>query len=216
MLEAAATIYAQMVDGKTDSDIIDMLRIDAATYKELKNFMFETHSEELRTKPREHVYIEYVAEQRRNIQDLNRLVKDLDTKSQYNAIVGAIRLRSDIVDKIVEKGQEFGLIKKEAQRHEVIGGIAVVNLSVEDLRKGILEQTKLLKDVTERFGEGDIKGLPEGVVHYAGAPVKRPVSITTTAELVPEDDSWLDAPVPKAAPKKSKKRASAARASARE
>ena len=194
LLEASLAVYELRVEGKTDKEIMEILRYDAETFEEVTTAMYESRAERMRVMPREHVYIDYVTEQRRNIKDLNDLVTNLDKKTQYNALVGAIRLRSDILDKIVEKGQEFGVIKKQAQRTEIVAGLLVHDMTQEDLRKGILGQTKLLKDVMERYGDGDIMSLTPETRHYA-----LPAAITTTASPVEddEDDEADLAPAPK-------------------
>lgn len=180
MLEMAATIYGEMIAGSTDDEIMDVLGIDAETFSLAKKFMLESRAEVLRSQPREHVYIEYVTRQEHNIQDLNKFISGLDSKKQYNALVGAIRLRADIIDRIVTKGQEFGLIRKEPERREVVAGVLVAELSTPDLRKAIAGQVSKLNELVERYGDTDIMSLPPPMTHHGkgiettGEALKRP------------------------------------------
>ena len=171
LLEMSVHVYALRVEGLTDDQICDRLRITYDDLREALKHMYETRAEQLRQTPREHMYIDYCTEQRRNIHDLNQLIKKLDEAKQSNAYVGAIRLRSEITDKIIEKGQEFGVIKKTPQRTEVVAGILVADMTQEDLRKGIIEQSKLLKDVLEKYGDGDITTLKDGPTHFLGTSI---------------------------------------------
>jgi len=166
MMEAAATVYGELLKGLNHTEVMELLGYTVETYEEVRKFMLEMRTSELREKPREHVYIDYVIEQRKNLYDLDNLIKNLDEKTQYNAVVGAIRLRSDIVDKIVEKGQEFGFIKKTAERKELIAGIALIDMSNEDLKKHIVGQTKMLTTAMDKYGEADFMDTRDGPLHY--------------------------------------------------
>ncbi len=181
MLEAASTIYDYLARGKRDVYIMEKMGLDSETYDEIKKLMLETKAESIRTQPREHYFIEYQIEQRRGIKDLDDLIRNLDANSQYNALIGAIRLRSDIVDKIVNRAQEFGLVRKEAERKEMIGGFIIAQLGAEDLRKEIIAQTKLMGDVMGKYGEKDFMALPPAPLHFGP-------SINVTGESVTEDD----------------------------
>ncbi len=185
----AAHIYNYMVQGKKDGWIKKQLDLDAEDFEACKRFMLEEKSEKIRSQPREHFFIEYEAEQRRNIRDLDGLIKNLDSNSQYNALVGAIRLRSDITDKIVNRAQEFGLVKKEAAESKLtIGGVVVAQLDAAGLRKAIIDNTRELSGLMSKYGEKDFAALPApSELHYGP-------SIDTTgesAEVDPDED--LDA-----------------------
>lgn len=204
MLEYAANIYYHMVQGKKDLWIRRHLDLDADDFEACKRLMLEEKAEKIRQQPREHYFVEYEAEQRRNIKDLDGLIKNLDANSQYNALVGAIRLRSDITDKIVDRAIDFGLVKKEATKNElIIGGVVIAQLDAAGLRKAIINNTKELSELMVKYGEKDFAALPPpSDLHYGEA-------IDTTgesAEVDPDED--LDAEDEKVA-KKAKLAASA-------
>jgi hypothetical protein len=168
--DAADALYHELVDGhETESSIAEIMGWDPELFRRIKKTMLDEKSDEIRTKPREHVYVEYCISQQQNIRDLNDLIKGLDAKQQYNALVGAIRLRSDIYDKIVSKGQEFGLIRKEPERKEVIAGILVSDMSSDDIRQAIVTQLTSIKDLMGKFGDKDLMSLEVGKVHYGRA-----------------------------------------------
>lgn len=194
LLEAAAYIHEQLVRGKKDSYIRRQLGLEVEEYEEAKKFLLESKAEEYRETPREHVYAQYVIEQKRNIKDLDALVKNLNYSSQYNAVIGAIRLRSDIQERIVTRGQEFGMIKKEPERRVMIGGVALFDMATDDLRKQIVSQTKMLAGVMGDYGERDFSSVSIKPLHYGESAFTE-----TTGESVDEDDEReLTKPTPEA------------------
>lgn len=202
-LEAAAFIYECRIRGKRDKYIQDQLGLDADQYAEACKFLLEHRSEQLREMPREHVYVEYVIDQKKNIKDLDSLIRNLDANSQYNALIGAIRLRSDIQNKILDRAQEFGLVKKEAEKRELIGGIALFDLGADDLRKKIVSHTKGLADVMRDYGEKSFLGLPSPELHYGES------AFDTTGEAVDsadeDDEAELEKPSGRAGAKEAAK-----------
>jgi hypothetical protein len=166
LIEAAATIHGEMVGGSSETDIMDILGLDAEQFREARKFMLEMRADEIRGKPREHVYIEYTIKQEQNIKDLNTLISQLDDTKQHNAVVGAIRLRSDILDKIIERGQEFGLLRREPQRKEIVAGVMVAEMATPELRKAIVGEIGKLNDLVKRFGDGGIMAMEPGPLHY--------------------------------------------------
>lgn len=166
LLEVAATIYNEMIEGSSEAEIMDLLGLDAETFREARKFMLESRASQIRGKSREHVYIEYVIEQTGNIRKVDKMLKGLDVQKQYNAMVGALRLRSDILDKIITKGQDFGILHRDPQRKEIVAGVLVAEMSDKDLRRAIMGQVKALNELVSTHGEADILSLPSGPIHY--------------------------------------------------
>src|SRR6478609_660514 len=191
-LEAAAFIYECRIRGKRDKYIQEELGFNAEQYNEVCKFLLEHRSEQIREMPREHVYVEYVIDQKKNIKDLDSLIKNLDANSQYNALIGAIRLRSDIQNKILDRAQEFGLVKKEAEKRELIGGIAIFELGADDLRKKIVSHTKSLADVMRDYGEKDFLRLPAPELHYGESAFDTTGEAVDSAET--DDEAELEMP----------------------
>ena len=165
-MEAAASIYELMLAGESDDRIMSAMGMSAELFQEAKRFMLESKASEARSKSREVVYVEYVLEQRgnvRQIDDLLNVMSGPDGKKHYNAFVGALRLRSDIADRILERGYELGIVRKTPEQHEVIGGIAVAGMTSEDLLKAIKEAVSLTTSVP--FADKSILELDAGPLH---------------------------------------------------
>ena len=142
--ETIVTLYGMLCDGKSEEEIRDEMGVTAEDLEALREAMLNAKGDELRRKPTEHVYVEYMIAQSKNIRDLDYMVKDFKATRQYNALVGAVRAKSEILDKIVNKGQEFGIIEKRAERREVVAGVLVANLSNKELQNSIMGEIKEL------------------------------------------------------------------------
>lgn len=169
-LVLAASIYDQLLDGQSDTEIMDDLGVTAQDYADAKKFLLDSKGDEevsLSTKAR---FARYVIEQERNIVDLTDLVNHLDRQKQYSAVIGAIRMRSDIADRVIATGQTLGVIAKEPERRLLLGGISVTDMKEGDLRKGVLEAIGGLSKMIDKYGSGsNVRELSPGRLHHGEA-----------------------------------------------
>ena len=166
--EAIAELLAYLASGYDDSEARAELGLDAEQYAALKREMYSQQAEFYRTRSTEDMYTDYVNEQRACIHELDKIVARFADEKHSSAIVGAIRARSDIVDKIVKLGQDVGLIDKEPEKKVVLGGIAVASLSDAQLRKTIVAEIKELDRLVSMFGDGmSILDMDPGELHRA-------------------------------------------------
>jgi len=166
--EAIATIYNKIAAGRSDKEIMAIMGLAGEDYVKLKQAMLDAKADEIRAKPREHVYVEYMLNQAVNITDLTTMIDDFHTSKQYNAMVGAIRARAEIYDKLIAKGQEFGLIKKEPERKEIMAGILVAEMTNQQLRKAIVGQLAGLDRLMKTHGDKTLLEIPAPVSLHHG------------------------------------------------
>lgn len=157
--EAAVKVFALMSQGKNDREIAEEIGVSNDELVELKAVMLDMKAEELRNKPIEHTYIEYMTAQLGNVRDLTDMLADFKNTKQYNAMVGAVRARAEIYDKLLTKGQDCGIIKKAPNRTEMVGGILVADLTNEELKRAMMEEFKSLKLLSDRYGDKDFAKL---------------------------------------------------------
>lgn len=167
--EAVTTIYAKLTEGKEDKEILEEMGLSAEDFDGLKRQMFDMKADELRGKPVEHVYVEYMVNQIQNVKDLTTMVKDFKSSKQYNAMVGAIRARADIYDKLIDRGQSLGVIKREPTVTKVIGGILVGELTNVQLKEMITKELGELNRLMRRYGDKGIIDMDPGSLHYGEA-----------------------------------------------
>jgi len=166
-LEMAMTVYEEKEKGEDDSDIMDLLGIDAEEYAAVLSLMFGSKADEERRRTPEEHYVRYCLEQKKVVKSIDDLVENLNEKTQYNAIVGALRLKSDIIDKMKTTSQEFGIVKKTADRKDVrVGVFSFEGMSTKEVRKHVANELGQLQGFVEKFGDGDIRLLPEASLYY--------------------------------------------------
>jgi hypothetical protein len=177
MKEAVMRIYGMLCEGDDEADILDEMGISAEQYENMKDKLFETKAQEFKTKPIEYTYVQYIIDQTYNLSVLDDFIKSNKNEKGRSAqgIVGAIRAKSEIMDKIIARGQEFGIIKKVANRSEVVAGVLIAELSNTQLKKEITTSLDSLNLLLKKYGDRDIidvspgtlrsgKGLPEAVL----------------------------------------------------
>jgi hypothetical protein len=150
--EAVATIYAKLSKGHSDKRIMRSMGLDADTYKALKAAMYDVKTDEVRDTPEEHLYVKYMLDQNVNIKDLTKMINKFRKTGNPAAMVSAVRARSEILDKIIAKGQDFGLIKKTPDRKEIVAGLVVADLTNNELREGITGAIKQLDGLVKMYG----------------------------------------------------------------
>lgn len=187
-IRLAAEIYEMMLDGDPDRDIIETLNISAEEFTIAKRFLL-THKGQLEASlSREERFARYQITQEQNVVDLNSLITNLNSKSQYNALVGAIRLRADIANKSIEMGQTLGVIEKQADRREIsIGGIIIGDLPDKELKDGVVAAFKGLGGLMDRYGQGtNLKDIKVPAELHSGDKVAATVIETTAVTGAPE------------------------------
>lgn len=172
LMEVAATLFSLISDGYDDSEIMSEMGLTALELTQLKAKMFDLKSEELRTKPIEHTYVEYMLNQLHNVHDLTVMIGEYKESKQANAIVGAVRARAEIYDKMLAKGQDCGLIKKVAERKEIVAGVLIGDLSNEQLRKMVVKELGGLKALAGKYGDTEFMALPAPIDLHHGPSLK--------------------------------------------
>lgn len=155
-----AEMKSKLMSGITDLQIAEEMKLDVQDYNALKREMYESDKFELAGKNSEEVFIDYRLRQEGCIKDLEVMVNSFKVTKQYNAMVGAVRAKSDILDKIILRGQEFGVLEKVPERKMVIAGVMVAALSNDELRAAVAKETIGMAEVLKKYGDSDILGKP--------------------------------------------------------
>lgn len=146
--------------GHSDGEIAEGMSLSAAAYNELKRELFRQETAAIYAQSTEEVFLEYAWKQNQCVTDLDVMINGFKTTKQYNALVGAVRAKSDIIDKIVKTGQDMGVLERAPERKMILHGVAVANLDNNGLRKLIAQELSGLSAVMSRFGDQNIMGEP--------------------------------------------------------
>jgi len=194
LIDAINTIYSALSEGEGDKEIATKMGITNEEYGRLKIAMLDARADAVRGEPTEHTYVRYTIDMIQNIRDLTAMIKEFKSTKQYTAMVGAIRARADIQDRIIKTGQDFGLVAREPTRKEIVAGVMVADLSNVELKRAITAELADLNDLMRQYGDKDISKLKAGAIHRGPA--------LPPAELIVEEDDTSALPPP---PKKKRK-----------
>jgi hypothetical protein len=168
--EAIERVFNALSEGSDEADLQNELGMSIVEYEKLKKDMMEAKSEEIVSRPVEHIFVQYIIDQIKNISDLTDIIEEHKHTKSVNAAVSAIRIRSEITDKIIETGQSFGIIHKEADRKEVTGGFTVAQLTSDQLKTAIMDQLKNLNRMMSTYGDdASIIDIEPGEIHMGPA-----------------------------------------------
>lgn len=153
---AMAELFSRLVEGDDDDFIADAFGMEEEEYLALKAKMMDAKGQEFRVMPPEHVFVDYVINQYKNVGALTKLINKLDGYSDPAKVaaaqVSAIKARAGIYDQLVDKGQSMGVFKKEPNK--IVGGILIADLGRPELQAKITETLAGLDKMISKFGEG--------------------------------------------------------------
>lgn len=176
---ATAKLRSYLAIGKPEEEIATEMAISWNDYLDLKRQLYKFESERLQGRTTEEVYTDYVLAQERNIHDLTKIIEQETIEEDADGIpqkvykvpttsvtVGAIKARSEIYDKLIAKGQEFGFIAKKPVETQVSGTV-LHRLALPDLRRTIMDELKALDSMSRKLGfEKSILDLDPGAIHH--------------------------------------------------
>ena len=166
-----ARMKEAMVLGESDERLSRAMQWNPETIGLLRQTVLEQEKALLR-RPGVEAYIDYLYRQEGFIRDLNLVVDEYRQNpgevKLAPAAVAAIRAKSEILDKVLKTGQDFGVIRKAATKKEldVVEGHSVAELSDTELRNLIFGLLKRMSKLVTQYG--DFGG---GAVEVPFAPV---------------------------------------------
>lgn len=146
--------------GKSFDECRKALGLTSEEYDRVRKVCCEEEAKRIREKSKEEIYSEYVVEQRKCLAALERIIDRpaKDGKGSDTALLNAIKIKSEIEDKIIEKGQELGILEKVGKKMSS-GPVVVTDMEDaqtkkmrdEDLRDSISNEAMNLERVTNKF-----------------------------------------------------------------
>jgi len=151
-------------EGKGEEEVAKACGVGEAEWAKFRKDCFEWAAEGVRGKSAGEVFVEYMLNQKRCIKDLEVMAQRFDNAKHYSALVGSVKTRSDIFDKIIKMGQDLGLLEKRPERKEIVAGVLVAKMDDQQLRDVILGE---LRNLDELMGvaRGGLMELSEPVLH---------------------------------------------------
>jgi hypothetical protein len=149
--------YRQLLDmvqdtimrGLTDEQASAELGLEMAELKRHQGAILDRFVTNLQQQTTFQVYAHYVLEQKSCIVELQQMINGFRSSKQHNAMVGAVKAKSEILDKIISKGQDMGIIEKRAKRIEFIGSLDVRNMTELDIAREIMVQMQQINELVD-------------------------------------------------------------------
>lgn len=163
-----AEIRSYLADGASDREISGELGITIRDVRNLKRELISDELEQITNDSAEEVWAKYRIRMDGCIADLDDVIekavrgKELP-KGGLNAAVGAIKAKASILDSVLKKGQELGVLHKEPDRKVVISGVAVASVELEELRELVDSRRADVEDLVTSYA-------PKELVDYADEP----------------------------------------------
>jgi len=168
-----ALFMIHLAQGKSDVQIIEEMGLQGIKeYNQLKAWMYEQEVPANTNMPPEQLFIDYKLAQDGCIKALNDVIELFKETRQGNALVGAVRAKSDLLDKIVKRGNELGVLEKGKGRHAptIIGGIDISNMTEIDIAIRIKRE---LKELDSIVGDNIIDVTPDDAELPPTTKIKR-------------------------------------------
>jgi hypothetical protein len=149
-----AILRTNLAAGKTDQEIVEAMDITAVELSNLKRRMYSQEVVNIADRPAEESFVDYRIQMYGVCSDLDAVSKEAMKVKQLNAASSALKAKAQIIDKVMERGQEMGVIPRAARKTELIGGVLVAALTDHELLDRINELSKnsarLLKDYGDK------------------------------------------------------------------
>lgn len=157
-----SSIRDGIIEGKSDTAIAEELSLSQHEFRRLKTRLYEQMVDGLASKTAEIQYADYRLEQERCLRELDTMIGSFRRTRQYNAMVGAVRAKSQILGDMHKTGINMGVIKQEASFDREVAGVRISELDNADLRKMIAETLGDIKRIIDKFTDapmGDVETL---------------------------------------------------------
>lgn len=151
--------------GLEDHEVRERMGLTADEYSKMRREAFQFEAEKVRRKSNEEIYVEYVINQARCIKDLADVAKEFEKRKNHAALVSAIRARSEIHDKIIKLGQEFGIVTKTPEQTEHTVKMLVANLATPELKDLVRSELRNLGALSKELSDGGILDVMPGKIH---------------------------------------------------
>jgi len=136
--------------GKDEEEIKAELGLNDRDWTSYRNMVVDQEKVDAGRPPIE-VFVEYQLRQLEHVEQLEKArAKAMDTGHPQHA-VSAIKVKAELLDKIIQRGQDLGIYHREGQKVTVGGAMGLVHMSpkqlVEQLDKSVVRLKALADDL---------------------------------------------------------------------
>ena len=156
-------VRAQMAAGLTGSEICKELSLSPEEVREARKKVI---AEELTVvgphRPADEVFVEYRLQMNRIVKDLNDVSTKAKGKENFQAAFGALKAQATILDKVIDRGQEMGVIPRASKRSIVLmGGVFIGSMTDPELLASMKELEGDGRRMRKEYGDTPLRALPD-------------------------------------------------------
>ena len=111
-LKTRAKIRAHLGEGLSTDEIADALGLPLSTVTAEVEELDREEQADLSARKPEAWFADYVRRSAANMKALDAVIVDFKGSKQGSALVGAIRMKQEIADRIIDRGQSLGIVDK--------------------------------------------------------------------------------------------------------
>ena len=137
----------------TDEEVQEQLELTDEEITGLKRKLLNQELTKISHRPTDEIYVEHRIRMGGVIKQLETITKDAKSAKQYQAAMGAQKTIASILDNLIDRGQDMGVIPRAAKKHEVIGGVMVSTLSNSELLDHIAEAVNVTRVLVKNYGD---------------------------------------------------------------
>lgn len=178
-----ADVRARIAAGMNDDDIRSELDLTHAELEDLKRVVIEEDLFQVRHRSPEQVYVEYRTRMMRIAGDLLDVSVEARDARQFNAAMGALKAEATVIDKMIDRGQDLGVLPRAARQntHTVTGGLVIGSMTDRELSDRLRDQAQERKRLKAEYGDAPFAELPEPSIYpdpdILDAPPPEPVQV---------------------------------------
>lgn len=166
--EIVNIVRSYVAAGMDDFDICAELDIKPSDLKVYKQELYVEESVQVAERKPVEVFIDYKLRMDHVCDGLDKVHKGATMANQFTAAMGALKAKASIIDKVIDRGQEMGVIARAAKKHQVVGGVAVASMSDEELLEKMRELSRTSAHLVDKYGDIDIIDVAVGDIYQEG------------------------------------------------
>lgn len=170
--------------GKDDGQILEDMDATPSELRNFKEMLFRNDSHKLNGRPAEEVFLEYQWQMTAVVKELDVITDKAKKDNQFNPAVSAQKAKAKIIDDVMNRGQEMGVITRAAKRTEVVGGILVGHLDAKELRDAITTAARGVSAMLSRYSDVPMSELSIADVYDVEPVVIKAIPAEEPAKVV--------------------------------
>jgi hypothetical protein len=152
-----------ITEGRSDDDIKAELCLSDHDWESYRTAFISQESSKAK-RPDIEIFIEYQLRQLGHIDELEKARQVAVKKQQPQHAVSATKAKAELLDKIIQRGQDLGIYHREGQKLMVSGAMGLVHLTPHQLAERLDRSVMRLKALSDDLGHPlELSGVVDAV-----------------------------------------------------